>query len=170
MSQAMLICFLHPYPFMKETHPELRKLFLPSRWVDSQWFPRHSLKSPSPIKGGHLDYATNQSPAGWSSETSRKSVWLIPPPAKVHLCSFPVHPLGLLGPIHRKRWTPYAHSLTAIKKTNCQSKHHLHSWKTNFLKTVHYNQCWGKILLKVMHYNIALLPKKVTNYVTFYGK
>ncbi len=24
----------------------------------------------------------------------------------------------------------------------------------------------GKLLLKVMHYNIALLPKKVTNYVT----
>ncbi len=28
-------------------------------------------------------------------------------------------------------------------------------------------QCWGKLLLKVMHYNIALLPKKVTNYVTW---
>ncbi len=27
-------------------------------------------------------------------------------------------------------------------------------------------QCWGKLLLKVMHNNIALLPKKVTNYVT----
>ncbi len=27
-------------------------------------------------------------------------------------------------------------------------------------------QCWGKLLLKVTHYNIALLPKKVTNYVT----
>ncbi len=27
-------------------------------------------------------------------------------------------------------------------------------------------QCWGKLLLKVMHYNIALLPKKVTSYVT----
>ncbi len=27
-------------------------------------------------------------------------------------------------------------------------------------------QCWGKLLLKVMHYNIALLLKKVTNYVT----
>ncbi len=27
-------------------------------------------------------------------------------------------------------------------------------------------QCRGKILLKVMRYNIALLPKKVTNYVT----
>ncbi len=25
----------------------------------------------------------------------------------------------------------------------------------------------GKLLLKVMRYNIALLPKKVTNYVTF---
>ncbi len=24
----------------------------------------------------------------------------------------------------------------------------------------------GKLLLKVMHYNIALLPKKVTNYIT----
>ncbi len=28
----------------------------------------------------------------------------------------------------------------------------------------------GKLLLKVMRYNIALLPKKVTNYVTFNGK
>ncbi len=27
-------------------------------------------------------------------------------------------------------------------------------------------QCWGKLLLNVMHYNIALLPKKVTNYMT----
>ncbi len=27
-------------------------------------------------------------------------------------------------------------------------------------------QCWGKLLLKVMYYNIALLPKKLTNYVT----
>ncbi len=31
---------------------------------------------------------------------------------------------------------------------------------------VAYIQCWGKLLLKVMHYNIALLSKKVTNYVT----
>ncbi len=30
---------------------------------------------------------------------------------------------------------------------------------------VFYLQCWGKLLLKVMHYNVALLPKKVTNYV-----
>ncbi len=29
-----------------------------------------------------------------------------------------------------------------------------------------HHQCWGKLLLKVMHYNIALLSKKVTNYVT----
>ncbi len=29
-----------------------------------------------------------------------------------------------------------------------------------------YDQCWGKLLLKVMHYNIALLSKKVTNYIT----
>ncbi len=28
---------------------------------------------------------------------------------------------------------------------------------------------WRKLLLKVMHYNIALLHKKVTNCVTFYG-
>ncbi len=28
-------------------------------------------------------------------------------------------------------------------------------------------QCWGKLLSNVMHCNIALLPKKVTNYVTF---
>ncbi len=27
-------------------------------------------------------------------------------------------------------------------------------------------QCWGKLLLKVIHYNTALLPKKVTSYVT----
>ncbi len=26
-------------------------------------------------------------------------------------------------------------------------------------------QCWGKLLLKVMHYNIAVLSKKVTNYM-----
>ncbi len=25
---------------------------------------------------------------------------------------------------------------------------------------------WGKLLLKVLHYNIALLPKKVNNFVT----
>ncbi len=35
---------------------------------------------------------------------------------------------------------------------------------------VAHGQCWGKLLLKVMRYNIAILPKKVTNYVTFYGK
>ncbi len=29
-----------------------------------------------------------------------------------------------------------------------------------------HNQYWGKLLLKGMHYNIALLPKKVTNYIT----
>ncbi len=29
-----------------------------------------------------------------------------------------------------------------------------------------YTQCRGKLLLKVMRYNIALLPKKVTNYIT----
>ncbi len=29
-------------------------------------------------------------------------------------------------------------------------------------------QCWGKLLLKVMHYNIALLPKKVTNYISYF--
>ncbi len=29
----------------------------------------------------------------------------------------------------------------------------------------------GKVTFKIMHYSIALLPKKVTNYlVTFYGK
>ncbi len=38
--------------------------------------------------------------------------------------------------------------------------------KCNINKT-NQNQCWGKLLLKVMHYNIALLPKKVTNYVTW---
>ncbi len=36
-------------------------------------------------------------------------------------------------------------------------------WGSTFLLDI---QCWGKLLLKVMHYNIALLPKKVTNYVT----
>ncbi len=35
---------------------------------------------------------------------------------------------------------------------------------------IRYEQCRGKLLLKVMHYNIALLSKKVTDYVTFYGK
>ncbi len=30
-----------------------------------------------------------------------------------------------------------------------------------------HHQCRGNLLLKVMHYNIALLPKKVTNYVTW---
>ncbi len=34
------------------------------------------------------------------------------------------------------------------------------------LSLMNHHQCWGKLLLKVMHYNIALLPKKVTNYVT----
>ncbi len=46
---------------------------------------------------------------------------------------------------------------------------HLPSSWTNFPKPhtpVTHHQCWGKLLLKVMHYNIALLPKKVTNYVT----
>ncbi len=33
-------------------------------------------------------------------------------------------------------------------------------------EVLRFSQCWGKLLLKVMHYNIALLPKKVTNYVT----
>ncbi len=28
-------------------------------------------------------------------------------------------------------------------------------------------QCWGKLHLKVIHYNIVLIPKKVTNYVTW---
>ncbi len=37
----------------------------------------------------------------------------------------------------------------------------------NFTDDLMYDdQCWGKLLLKVMQYNIALLPKKVTNYVT----
>ncbi len=35
------------------------------------------------------------------------------------------------------------------------------------MNNIQNNQCWGKLLLKVMHYNIALLPKKVTNYVTY---
>ncbi len=30
----------------------------------------------------------------------------------------------------------------------------------------HYYQCWGNLLLKVMRYNIALLSKKVNNYIT----
>ncbi len=29
-------------------------------------------------------------------------------------------------------------------------------------------QCRGKLLLKVMHYNIALLPKNVTNYISYF--
>ncbi len=44
----------------------------------------------------------------------------------------------------------------------------------DFIRSEHFNishaftshQCRGKLILTVMHYNIALLPKKVTNYVT----
>ncbi len=31
-----------------------------------------------------------------------------------------------------------------------------------------YIQCWRKQFFKVMHYNIALLPKKVTNFISYY--
>ncbi len=31
-----------------------------------------------------------------------------------------------------------------------------------------YIQCWRKLFFKVMHYNIALLPKKVTNFISYY--
>ncbi len=30
-----------------------------------------------------------------------------------------------------------------------------------------YIHCWRKLFLKVMHYDIALLPKKVTNYIRY---
>ncbi len=39
----------------------------------------------------------------------------------------------------------------------------LFMWTQHLLTEI---QCWGKWLLKIMHYNIALLPKKVTHYVT----
>ncbi len=50
----------------------------------------------------------------------------------------------------------------AILSEKPQSRHKLFIW----VICICYRQCWGKLLLKVMHYNIALLPKKVTNYVT----
>ncbi len=40
-------------------------------------------------------------------------------------------------------------------------------WFKVLKEQMYYMQCWGKLLLKVMHYNIALLPKKVTNYVSY---
>ncbi len=50
----------------------------------------------------------------------------------------------------------------AIRHRAGSGPHHKHA---NTL--LHYeHQCRGKILFKVMHYNIALLPIKVTNYVT----
>ncbi len=39
------------------------------------------------------------------------------------------------------------------------------SW-LNFFFFYSVDQFWGNLLLKVMHYNIALIPKKVTNYLT----
>ncbi len=47
-----------------------------------------------------------------------------------------------------------------------QSVKRVHHRYTTFVFLYIDNQCWGKLLLKVMHYNIALLPKKVTNYIT----
>ncbi len=41
-------------------------------------------------------------------------------------------------------------------------KNHNHDYFDQYCN----HQCWGKLFLKVMHYNIALLPKKVTNYIT----
>jgi len=43
-----------------------------------------------------------------------KAVMAHTTPVMLHLCSFPVHPLGLLCPIHRKLWTPYTQCLTVI--------------------------------------------------------
>ncbi len=40
-------------------------------------------------------------------------------------------------------------------------------WFKVLKEQMYYMQCWGKLLLKVMHYNTALLPKKVTNYVSY---
>ncbi len=45
--------------------------------------------------------------------------------------------------------------------------HHHERWVWGEDGDIKGYQCWEKILLKVMHYNIALLPKKVTNYVTW---
>ncbi len=61
-------------------------------------------------------------------------------------------------------WISFYHSINNKKNT-------VNSQKKTFtmllgVKCCIYEQCWGKLLLKVMHYNIALLPKKVTNYVT----
>ncbi len=50
--------------------------------------------------------------------------------------------------------------VVTYRKTRLRRSHtHMHIILTQ-------GQCWGKLLLKVMRYNIALLPKKVTNYVT----
>ncbi len=32
------------------------------------------------------------------------------------------------------------------------------------------NQCWSKLLLKVVHHNIVLLPRNVTNSLSYFGK
>ncbi len=40
------------------------------------------------------------------------------------------------------------------------------AFKAVYMKSCSYRQCWGNLILKVMRYNIALLPKKVTDYVT----
>ncbi len=43
------------------------------------------------------------------------------------------------------------------------------TYKQNLLRPHHLlTSKVRKLLLKVMHYNIALLPKKVTNYVTYF--
>ncbi len=58
------------------------------------------------------------------------------------------------------RWT----GMVNEKKNNEQNVQELQR-KNNKGRSIN-NQCWGKLILKRMHYNIALLPKKVANYVT----
>ncbi len=58
---------------------------------------------------------------------------------------------------------------------NMQFKHGYHErtfvnirvvWCYHVMLSLYRGQFWGKLLLKVMRYNIALLPKKVANFVS----
>ncbi len=52
------------------------------------------------------------------------------------------------------------------RDTTTHTHRYTHTQRYTQIHTHTHRQCWGKLLLKIMHYNIALLPKKVTNYVT----
>ncbi len=82
--------------------------------------------------------------------------------------------LGLAGWYHRfiPHFSEQAAPLHALKKKDARWEwtigcQRAPDFSRDFrVQTDACNQCWGKLLLKLMHYNIALLPKKVTNYVT----